>query len=344
MINIVPARDRRDANLSLHGFPVFRRKAIKLSSSVYFSSSMLREVREQWRAERFDLVHLHFPDPMAHLASLLIPSDVPRIISWHSDIVRQKHALRIYRRFLLHSLLEAKAIVVATPAHADGSAFLTDPRLTSKIITIPYGFELERFRKPQKEASDLQARHGSSFVFTLGRHVSYKGFDVLVRAMNEVAPQTRLVVGGVGPLTQNLISLATTMDLRDRIDFVGAISEGMLPAYFQACTLFCLPSISKAEAFGIVQLEAMAAGKAVVSTALHTGVDLVNRHGLTGLVVPPGDEKALARAINQLIRDSQMREQMGAQGRVVSAAEYSLEEMGRRYLELYERIARKTGD
>ena len=343
MTNIVPARDRRDANLSLHGFPVFRRKAIKVSSSVYFSAGMIREEREQWRADPFDLVHLHFPDPMAHLASLFIPRDVPRIISWHSDIIRQKHALRVYRPFLLRSLLDAKAIAVATPAHAEGSSFLTDPRLTSKIVTIPYGFDLTRFRTPRKEVSDLQARHGDSFVFTLGRHVSYKGFDVLVKAMSEVAPRTRLVIGGVGPLTENLISLAAAMKLRDRIDFVGALSEEMLPAYFQACVLFCLPSVSKAEAFGIVQLEAMAAGKAVISTALNTGVDLVNRQGVTGLVVPPGDDQALAKAINQLIANPNVREKMGARGRTVSAKEYSLETMGQRYLELYQRVVRGRG-
>lgn len=334
MVNLVPARTCKSAKLNLHGFPVYRKAAINIDSSVAFSPVLPLEARRLHREQPFDVVHLHFPDPMSHLASGTIPDSVPRVISWHADVVRQKTLLRAYRGLLLSALRKAAAIIVATPAHIDSSPILNRQEFRAKTHVIPYGFDLQRFGEPA-DGEAIRCRYGGPIVFTLGRHVSYKGFDVLIRAMSRVCAETQLVIGGVGPLTADLEALARAEHVADRIHFIGMVDEDDLPAYYQACTVFCLPSVTSAEAFGIVQVEAMAAGRPVISTRLGTGVDYINRHGDTGLTVPPRDPHALAEAINLLTANREMAEAMGLRARAWSQQEFGLDAMATRTLSVY---------
>jgi glycosyltransferase involved in cell wall biosynthesis len=337
-VHLVPSRTTQGARFTLHGAPVVRTPSLNVDGSLALSPGLVFEAMRLQRQYRFDLIHLHFPDPMSHLASLALPRHIPRIVSWHADIVRQKTLLRLYRPLLERAIRQAAALVVATPAHISNSSdlrTLADPKRTH---VIPYGFDLRPFDEPHPQAQAIRERFPGKRVFALGRHVYYKGFDVLIRAWRDVDPEAHLVIGGVGPVTEQWQGLVRELGLSDRVSFVGLIDETMLPAYYQAADVFCLPAVSEAEAFGIVQVEAMASGVPVVSTRLNNGVDYVNQDGVSGLIVPPGDAQALAQALNRLLGDTALRARLGAQARERALSEFSMAAMGERMLDLYTNV------
>jgi len=147
-----------------------------------------------------------------------------------------------------------------------------------------------------------------------------------------------LVLGGHGPLTQYLGRVAEEAGVGGRVHFVGRIPEVELPGYYHACDVFCLPSVEPAEAFGIVQIEAMASGRPVVCCQLHNGVTWVNQDGITGLVVPPADSEALAAALSTLMRDPALRARLGEQGRSRAFDVFTLEAMARGTLSVYRSV------
>jgi len=287
----------------------------------------------------YDLIHLQFPaDPMAHLATSLMPRSVPRIISWHSDIVRQKVLLRLYQPFLRRLIESADAIIGAMPAHFSSSTQLPSQAAHPAYHVVPYGFDLARFERRPPLADELRRRHGrGSLLFALGRHVYYKGFEFLIGALRTLR-DTTLLLGGEGPLTRQLEQHARDAGVADRVVFLGRIPETELPAYYHACDVFCLPSVEPAEGFGIVQIEAMACAKPVVCCELHNGVTWVNRDGVTGLVVPPADSNALAAALARLASDPGLRARLGEQGRARALAEFTSEAMCRGTLRVYEQV------
>jgi rhamnosyl/mannosyltransferase len=334
-VHLVPSRDTKSARFLLHGVPVIRKASLNLDGSLAFAPSLLFEAIRLHRQYHFDLIHLHFPDPMSHFASMCLPASIPRIISWHADVTRQKTLLKFYRPLLKRALLKAAAIVVATPAHISSSNELSQLEDKKKCLTIPYGFDLQRFLEHHADAETTRQKFPGKRIFALGRHVYYKGFDVLIQAMQLIAKDAHLILGGTGPLTEQWRHKAELCGVADRVHFVGHILEKDLPAYYQACDIFCLPAVSPAEAFGIVQVEAMACGKAVVSTTLGNGVDYVNQNGITGMTVPPNDVDALAKKINQLLVDDCLRQKLGQQARKRVLEEFSLEKMGKTTLALY---------
>ena len=291
------------------------------------------------RRAPFDLVHLQFPaDPMAHLSSALLPRGVKRVISWHSDIVRQQKLLALYRPFLDRLVRTADAIIAATPAHISSSQQLDALPERARLHVVPYGFDLSRFRDCPALAGELRQRYGASFlVFALGRHVYYKGFEFLIRALTQM-PEAAVMLGGQGPLTGELERTARECGVADRVHFVGRIAEADLPAYYHACDAFCLSSVEAAEGFGIVQIEAMASGKPVVCCELRNGVTWVNQDGITGLVVPPADPAALAGAFRRLLAEPGLRARLGAQGRTRAYSVFTLEAMARGTLEVYRAV------
>jgi rhamnosyl/mannosyltransferase len=174
-------------------------------------------------------------------------------------------------------------------------------------------------------------------VLFVGRFVYYKGVDVLVDAMAD-CPGTLLLVGE-GPLEPQLRQQVRDRGLQDRVQFIGRVSDDELPAYYQAADLFVLPSIARTEAFGVVQVEAMAAGVPVVSTRLPTGVPWVNQHGISGLVVPPGDRRALADAIGRVLTDDSLRSSLGANAAARAEALFASSRMIDTFRRVVESIA-----
>jgi glycosyltransferase involved in cell wall biosynthesis len=336
-VNIVAQRGARP-DVPMAGETVYARPLASLGGTPVCPSMPWHALRRHWR-QPFDIVHLQFPaDPMAHLASELLPGSVKRVIGWHSDIVRQQRLLMLYRPLLSRTLRRADAIIAATPAHISSSAQLEPVRHSGKFRIVPYGFDLARFAQRPALADEIRRRLGARFlVFALGRHVYYKGFEFLIRALANL-PGAALALGGQGPLTSELQRTAREAGVVERVHFVGRIPDQDLPAWYHACDAFCLPSVEPAEAFGIVQVEAMACAKPVVCCELNNGVTWVNRDGQTGLVVPPADANALAAALSRLLLDASLRSRLGEAGRRRAFAEFTSAAMAKATLAVYREV------
>lgn len=334
--NIVAARGGAP-DLEVIGETIHARPWLHVGGTPVCPTMPWHALRRQ-RAAPFDIVHLQFPaDPMAHFSTSLLEG-ARLVLTWHSDIVRQQVLLRLYRPFLDRLVARADAIIAATPAHFSASTQLPLARLQERLHVIPFGFDLERFTERPPLADELRRRYGSRFlVFALGRHVYYKGFGFLIRALASLT-QAELLLGGQGPLSDELRRTAREAGVADRVHFLGRIPETELPAYYHACDVFCLPSVERSEAFGIVQIEAMAAGKPVVCCELGNGVTWVNRHGETGLVVPPADINALAAALGRLAADPALRERLGVQARRRALSQFTTEVMARDTLRVYREV------
>jgi len=342
---VVSGSDRQPDVLRKDGYTVYRVPSHGLLARTPVSPSMPFVLRRLLRQQSYDAAHLHFPNPLAHLASLLLPRRLPIVISWHSDIIRQRRLLRLYRPFLNRIVARSAAIVAATPRHFSSSTQLDACRSPSRLRVVPYGIDASRFTlTPQQHCRVESLRRqwsGQPLVFAIGRHVPYKGFDYLIRAMATVRKGV-LLLGGRGPLTANLRSLALSLGIEDRVHFVGHIPDDELPALYHAADVFCMPSIEKSEAFGLVQLEAMLCRKPVVCCELDNGVTYVTQHGTTGLAIPPRDPQALATALETLLADTQLREQMGAAGHRRATSVFTLDRMREGMLGVYRDVLGRT--
>ena len=186
----------------------------------------------------------------------------------------------------------------------------------------------------------VRERFGERLVISVGRLVYYKGFDVLIRAMASV--RGKLVIVGDGPLRGELESLASELGVTGKVIFAGGINNAGVTPYYHAADLFALASVARSEAFGIVQIEAMAAGLPVVNTGLDSGVPFVSLDGQTGLTVPPGDPQTLAVAINRLLDDDGLRKSLGEAGVRRARQEFGVGTMLNRTLELYENVTHRN--
>ncbi len=292
----------------LDGVDVVRAGALTTAHSVPLCPSMPRHL---W-AQRADCLVLHEPNPVAGSA-LFLHMPATRFVIWHhSDLVRPSWAPHTYGRVQRALYRRADCVIVSSPALPAQSPLVACAR---RVAVIPFGVALERYRRAdaarRSRIAEIRAGAPGPHVLFVGRLVYYKGVEILIHAMAR-CPGTLTIVG-TGPLEQSLREAAVQHGVADRVRFAGTVPEEDLPAHYQACDLFVLPSIARTEAFGIVQIEAMAAGAPVVSTNLPTGVPWVNQHDVTGLVVPPGDAIALAEAMRALLENPARRETLGAQ-------------------------------
>lgn len=255
-----------------------------------------------------DILHVHCPNPMAALAVWLTRPKAKLVLHWHSDVVRQKVLGLAYRpleRWLIH---RADAVVGATPAHVEQSVHAG--LFAGKAHVIPYCLD-ETFADPARlDRAFLAGLHGrfpgKKAVFALGRLVPYKGFAHLIDAAGLLPEDWVVLIGGSGPLRADLDARIRARGLAGRAVLLGRVPDESVSACYAFCRVFCLSSVERAEMFGVVQAEAMAWGKPVVSTAIPgSGVVHVNAHGETGLIVPPADASALARAVLDIDADEE---------------------------------------
>lgn len=290
-----------------------------------------------------DVVQLHFPYPPGDLVARSVPGNPPLVISYHSDIVRQQGILRLYAPLLRATLARAARILVASPAYMHSSVWLRPHHARCTIL--PYGIELARFAAPDAAAvAAVRARYQHApLVLFVGRLRYYKGLHFLLEAMpqiNQTHPNARLLIVGVGPEQARLQAQAHAAGIGARVHFLGEVDDAELPAVYAAADVFVLPSHLRAEAFGIVQIEAQASGLPIVCAELDTGTSFVTQHGRTGLVVPPADPAALARAISVLLANLDLARTLGAAGRRRAHAEFSQPVMLDRLQAVYQDVVK----
>ena len=291
-------------------------------------------VRELGRADA-DIIHLHAPYPIAESAYLLRGRRRPLVVTYHSDVVRQRLLLRLHRPVLRRVLALASSIVVTSEPYLHSSPYLAGARDRCRIV--PLGLELAPFlATDEAQAAAIRAAHAGPLVLFVGRFRYYKGLRYLVDAMRNV-PGTLLLVG-TGPDEQPLRRQVQQQGLGEQVVFAGAVSDRALPAYYHACDVFVLPACERSEAFGLVQVEAMASGRPVISTELGTGTSWVNQHGETGLVVPARDSAALAGALKSLLADDESRRSMGERARERALRLFTAERMAAGVAQTYREV------
>ncbi|HEY7838200.1 MAG TPA: glycosyltransferase [Terriglobales bacterium] len=277
---------------------------------------------------RCDLLHFHLPFPLAEAATLRLPKRIPWVATWHAEVLGRSPMVQwaqqaVSRRFLQR----VDAIVVSAPASSHSDGLRPFPE---RVHLIPFGFDWRAFSGPRPRRD---AGHPAQLIF-VGRLVPYKGLDVLLRAMTTLP--ARLQIVGDGRERSRLQRLAARLQVADRVEFLGHLPDAELPSRLAAADIFVLPSRTASEAFGVAQLEAMAAGLPVVNTALATGTDWVSLDGVTGLTVAPDNPVQLAAALRHLIEDRDFRLACGRRARRRARDLFSIEARGAEMVALYE--------
>jgi rhamnosyl/mannosyltransferase len=298
---------------------------------------------------RPDITHLHFPYPIGELSQLLLNRG-RTVVTYHSDVVRgsQQLILRLYRPLMRLVLRRAARLIATSPNYVVSSPHLH--RIADRCVVIPLGVDLRAFHPTSNPQSPISNYHlplsaplmhhvhatpsPIPTLLFLGRLRYYKGLDVLLQAMTGV--RARLVIGGEGPMRPELEALAARLGLADRVSFAGTIPDEELPAFYRSGDLFVLPASARSEAFGTVLLEAMACGLACVTTELGTGTSYVVQDGISGLVVPARNHRALAEAINRLLADDQLRRSLGQAGLARVSREFTVERLVARVQAVYD--------
>ena len=253
---------------------------------------------------QYDVIHLHEPFPLGSLICWMLPRKTKLVVTWHSDIVRQRFLKWMVLPFQWLTLLRAD-VIIATSKNMRENSFVR--RFANKTKVIPLSIAEER----------LQENRDDEFFFLFaGRFVYYKGLQELLEAAKKVKVQLKLI--GNGSLWKTVEQHVKDSQLNHVELIKGPVSDEVLRKYFSECSAFVFPSNADSEAFGLVQLEAMAAGKPVINTRLKTGVPEVSVDGETGITVNPNSPQELAQAMRQLHENPELRKRLGrnAQERV----------------------------
>jgi rhamnosyl/mannosyltransferase len=326
---LVANSNPRTVRETVRGIPVTRAGNISTIAGAPICPGMVSAIR----SSDVDIVHLHLPNPVATLAYLASGHRGPLVLTYHSDVVRQKTLAKVFQPILKRALSRSAATIVSTPNYAKSSPVLRQFRDRCRVI--PFGIAMPAHRRDTAmRAAAIRQLHGPRIVLGIGRLVGYKGFGYLIDAM--AAVDGHLLLIGDGPLRASLERKVASLALHDRVSFLGNVDD--VTPYLHAADLFALPSISRNEAFGIVQLEAMACGVPVINTSLDSGVPFVSIDGVTGLTVPPANAASLAAAISELLDDPGRRAAYGAAARRRVQQEFHVDMMMRRTLDLYEQI------
>ena len=286
-------------------------------------------------AEQADVVHYHFPWPFMDLAHFISRVNKPSLVTYHSDIVRQKHLLRVYQPLKHRFLKSVDAIVASSPNYLASSQVLE--RYQDKTRVITYGLDKSTYPAAKQELMDKwRAKVGERFFLFVGVLRYYKGLHILLDAVaNSDYP---VVIVGSGPIEAELKAHAERLGLK-HVLFVGAVDEDDKAALLTLCYAMAFPSHLRSEAFGISLLEGAMYGKPMISSEIGTGTTYINIDGDTGLVVPPSDPQALGEAMRKLWDNPQMAADMGKRAEARYWELFSSETMASNYLALYEELA-----
>ena len=293
-------RDTRILPLNTHGRIIVVPTWFKAAGTT-IAPKMIGWLRTH--AKEYDLIHIHHPDPMAALALRMSGFRGRVILHWHSDILSQRFFLFFYKPLQNWLIRRAEKIVGTTPVYVRESPHLVHAQ--DKCTYVPIG--IAPLQPDPNKVAQIRSRYsGQKLILSIGRLVPYKGYPYLIDAIALLPEKYHLVIGGTGPLREQLETQIREKGLQDRISLVGFVPDEDLPAWFGACDCFVLTSTMKTEAFGIVQIEAMSCHKPVVATRIpHSGVAWVNEDGVSGRNVTPGRPEEYAAAIQEITENAE---------------------------------------
>ncbi|UOD31481.1 glycosyltransferase family 4 protein [Massilia violaceinigra] len=301
-------------------------------SSTGFSVAAFRELARM--AQDADVVHYHFPWPFMDLAHFVSRIKKPSLVTYHSDIVRQKQLLRLYQP-LKHRFLQSVDTIVATsPNYMASSAVLDRYRDKTRVIT--YGLDKTIYPEPDQARMDKwRTQIGERFFLFVGVLRYYKGLHILLDAVaNTDYP---VVIVGAGPIENELKAHAERLGLT-HVLFVGALDEADKVALLTLCYALVFPSHLRSEAFGISLLEGAMYGKPMISSEIGTGTTYINIDAETGLVVPPSDPQAFGEAMRKLWDNPELAQAMGKRAEARYWELFTAEQMAKSYTALYHEL------
>ncbi len=279
-----------------------------------------------------EIVHLHTPNPGAALALLLSGHKGKVVITHHADTLGRPFLRKLSDPFVRAAMDRASAIIVTSSRYLASSPELAPYK--EKCRVVPLAIDPALYSETATESQRIREQFGERILLSVGRLVPYKGFRFAIEAMAQV--DGHLCIIGSGPEDGFLRQLARERNVADKVTFLGRVDD--LRPYYQAARAFVLPSVTRAEAFGVVQLEAMASGTPVINTDLDSGVPEVGVDGVSALTVPPGNAAALAKAMNSLLDDPGLRDRLAAGARQAVQEKYSLDRMVRSTFDVYQEV------
>ncbi|MBY0557092.1 MAG: glycosyltransferase family 4 protein [Burkholderiaceae bacterium] len=326
-------RDAGPQQMEFEGHTVHRMPLDFEIASTGFSFAAIRQLARL--AREADVIHYHFPWPFMDLAHFLARIKKPTLVTYHSDIVRQKNLLRVYGPLKRKFLHDVDAIIATSPNYLASSPVLK--RFEHKTRTITYGLDKSIYPRPSERVKQQwRARCGERFFLFVGVLRYYKGLHILLDAMAHL--DYPVVIVGAGPIEQELKRHAERLGL-SHVLFVGALDEEDKVALLELSYAMVFPSHLRSEAFGISLLEGAMYGKPMISSEIGTGTTYINIDQDTGLVVPPDDPQALGAAMRYLWEHPQRAAEMGQRAEARYWELFTADTMARNYAALYEELA-----
>lgn len=281
-----------------------------------------------------DIVHYQFPWPFADLLHLCKARHKPSVVTYQSDVVRQKRLMTLYRPLQDRFLATVSRVVATSPVYLESSPVLSG--LAHRPAMIPNGLDESCCPKPAPEKLDQwKSLLGTDFFLFVGVLRYYKGLESLIDAAREV--DSLIVIAGAGPESARLKKRAADAGLKNVL-FLGHVSEEDKSALLELALAFVFPSHLRSEAFGMSLIEASMFAKPMISCEIGSGTSYINLHGTTGLVVPPESPCELAGAIREMSQDPSMARRMGAAARRRYEQLFTGTIMASAYKEIYQRL------
>lgn len=284
-----------------------------------------------------DVVHYHFPWPFADALHAVAQTRTPAVMTYQSDVIRQKALGRLYAPLMWRTLKSMRVIVATSPTYARTSPVLSHPSIREKVRVIPNGISEQSYSTQTDKGifERIVLTPDTPYFLFVGVLRYYKGLHTLIQAARHV--NAKIVIAGSGPEETNLKKLASQTSTQNLI-FAGQISDAEKVALLQSCRALVLPSHLRSEAFGMVLVEAAMFARPLISCEIGTGTSYVNAHEETGFVVEPESTTALAQAMNTLLTDDALATRMGLAARTRYEKLFSGAALGRAYAELFREV------
>lgn len=314
---------------TLDNHTIHRIKTTCEFASTPFSLSAVAEFKKL--AQQADIIHYHFPYPFMDFMHFAARIKKPTVVSYHSDIVKQKSLLRLYKPLMNRFLSSVDRIVAASPNYVQSSPILQNFR--DKVDVIPYGLDKNFYHNNDPQVLEKwRQRFPAGFFLFIGTFRYYKGLHILIEAaQNSDYP---IVVVGAGPIEAELKAQASQLGVSN-IHFLGALDDADKTALLELGTCLVFPSHLRSEAFGISLLEGALYAKPLISSEIGTGTTYINIDRETGLVVPPSDPAALRRAMDTLWHDPALAQRYGRAAQERFERLFTAEKMIASYTALY---------
>lgn len=309
--------------------------SVEISPNIYFKGLDLIN------NNKIHLVHGQLPNPWANLV-INSNKKTPNVITWQSDIIRQKYSKYLYNILQKKTLSKVDKIILPTKSHYSSSKFLQNLNIENKIEYIPIGIDIKNLKKlesvdPQFKKKIEQKISDRQVILTVGRHVYYKGYEYLLDAMRYVKKNSILIMVGEGPLTKKYYDYISKYKLNNVL-IINRAKIAELKYLYSICSIFTLPSVEQTEAFGIVSAEAMVFKKPTIVCNLRNGVNELNQHEFNSIFVKRRSVDDLAEKINYLLDNENYAKKLGLNGYNHVIKNYDLDKVIFKIEKIYESL------